>query len=211
MPKENYSHIVEVLDRSGSMSIIKTDAIGGHNEFIKTQQKEPGFATYTLAQFDDEYELLQDFVDIKDAKILDEKSYIPRGWTRLLDAIGKTIIAVGEKLSNLKEEERPNTVIFVVYTDGQENLSSEFSKEKILEMIKEQEEKYSWKFIYLSSDLNAFDDAKSYGFSKGRTMNMGKSGDATREVYATVSCLVSQYRSGNLGASFTDEDRQKTK
>jgi hypothetical protein len=212
MTKLGYSHIEIVLDRSGSMWKIRTDVVGGYNEFVTSQQKEPGKATYSLTQFSshNHYEVLQNFVNLKDARLLTSENYIPNGNTALLDAIGKRIVSVGEKLSNMKEEDRPSSIIFVIYTDGEENDSKEYNKTGILAMIKEQEEMYNWRFLYLSSDPNAFHDAGSYGINMGRTMNLGKSGQSTRAAYSVTSCLVSQYRSGNLNASFSEEDRKNT-
>ena len=130
MTKENYSHIVVILDRSGSMWKIRNDVIGGYNEFISEQQQEPGEATFSLIQFSshDEYSVTQDFVKLSDAQYLNDRNYTPNGNTALLDAVGKGITSVGEKLSNMAEEERPTYIIFVIYTDGEENDSKEYNK-----------------------------------------------------------------------------------
>jgi uncharacterized protein YegL len=93
--RDDYTHIALVLDRSGSMIMVKDDAIGGYNEFIRSQQKVSGKATFTLTQFDDQFESVQEFADLKDARILDDSNFVPRGLTRLLDAIGKTLNMVG--------------------------------------------------------------------------------------------------------------------
>jgi hypothetical protein len=90
--KEGYTHISVVLDRSGSMSSCKSDVIGGYNQLVEDQKKAEGTATLTLAQFDTEYEVLSDMVDLKSAKGLTDKTFVPRGSTALLDAIGRTIV-----------------------------------------------------------------------------------------------------------------------
>jgi hypothetical protein len=156
--------IVIVADRSGSMSSIRDDAQGGFNSFIKKMKTsiKNKKVKISLAQFDDKYELLWDGIDIKDAP-----DYIlePRGMTALLDAMGKTINDVGIRLSKISEKERPSRIIFVTLTDGQENSSKEFTFDKIKEMIAHQESKYSWEFMFLSSDLGAMDQANKYSFA----------------------------------------------
>jgi len=133
--KENLTEMVFILDRSGSMSNLTKDTIGGFNTMIENQKKEDGDAVLTTVLFDDMYELLHDGVNIQDVKELTNKEYYARGMTALLDAIGKTINTVGERLSKTKEEDRPSKIIFVITTDGQENSSKEFTQKQIKEMI----------------------------------------------------------------------------
>jgi len=133
--KENLTEMVFILDRSGSMSNLTKDTIGGFNTMIENQKKEDGDAVLTTVLFDDMYELLHDGVNIQDVKELTNKEYYARGMTALLDAIGKTINTVGERLSKTKEENRPSKIIFVITTDGQENSSKEFTQKQIKEMI----------------------------------------------------------------------------
>lgn len=136
--KENLTELVFILDRSGSMSGLETDTIGGFNSMLEKQKKESGEAFVTTVLFDDKYELLHDRYDIKGVNLLTEKEYYVRGSTALLDAIGITINNIGKALSNTNEEDRPGKVLFVIITDGMENSSREFSYEKVKEMVEHQ-------------------------------------------------------------------------
>lgn len=192
--KEQYSHIAIVLDRSGSMSSIKDDTIGGFNSFLKSQKEEEGEATFFLAQFDNEYQIIQDNVDIKNAKELTNETFIPRGATALYDAIGRTINSVGKFLSDLKEEERPSKVFFVVITDGMENSSFEFTSKNIKDMIEEQQNKYSWKFIFIGSDINSINEANDLGFKKDFSLHFANNSKGTNALYSSMSRKMSVSR-----------------
>ena len=148
--KQGLSEIICIIDRSGSMGIIKNDAIGGFNTFLEEQKKLPGEATLTYIQFDTEYEVVHENKPLKDVQPINGSIYIPRGRTALLDAVGKTIDATGRRLANTPEENRPEKIIVAILTDGEENASHQYNLSKIKEMIKHQKEKYSWEFIFLA-------------------------------------------------------------
>lgn len=156
------TEIVLVADRSGSMDSIRTDAQGGINEFIKSQKRVPGEANFTLVEFDHEYNFVHQGVNIQDVP---EYELRPRGMTALLDAVGRTISETGIRLSKMNEDDRPGLVVFVIVTDGHENGSTEYTREQIRDMIKEQEEKYNWQFTYLGADASAFDEGGSIGLN----------------------------------------------
>lgn len=118
--KENYSDITVVLDRSGSMECLTNEVIGAFNTFVDDQKQVEGEATFTLVQFDDHYEVNYDAINIQDAKHLDETTYVPRGMTALFDAVGKAIISTGKRLSAMAESDRPEKIIFLIQTDGEE-------------------------------------------------------------------------------------------
>lgn len=159
--KQDYTHVVMVIDRSGSMSATWNDVKGGYKQIVQDNKKDSGQCTFTVAVFDDKYDILEDFTDI--SKVSEELATSPRGWTALLDAVGKTINEVGEKLNNLKEDERPHRVLIYIISDGQENSSTEFKKTDIVKMIHEQESKYLWTFNYLGSTIDSVSDAISLG------------------------------------------------
>ena len=144
-----------ILDRSGSMQSIRDDTIGGFNAFVDEQKTGDTPTKITLVQFDDEYQVDYAGVLASDVKPLDRESYVPRGSTALLDAVGRTINSIGARLQQLPHEERPEKVCVVIQTDGHENTSKEFSAQQIRTMVKHQEEKYSWNFIFLGADLDA--------------------------------------------------------
>src|SRR6185437_887189 len=120
MPNPNFTDITIVLDRSGSMEVIADDTVGGFNQFLKEQKKVPGKALLTLVQFDHEYQFVHQAVPIGSVPLLTRKTYVPRGSTALLDAIGRAINETGQRLAALPEPERPGNVIVMILTDGLE-------------------------------------------------------------------------------------------
>lgn len=164
---KDYTHVAMVIDRSGSMSSCWNDVKGGYKEIVKTNKEAPGKCTFTVAVFDTEYDLLEDFTDIQDVK--EELAVSPRGGTALLDAVGKTIVSVGEKLAKLDESERPEKVMVIIQTDGYENSSREFKKDAIKKLIDEQTNVYKWQFQFIGASLDAVNDAQSWGIARSNT------------------------------------------
>lgn len=175
---KDYSHIVFILDRSGSMASQADDAIGGFNTFIASQKALPSKATFSLILFDDKYEQPYDFTPIAMVKELDHKTFVPRGGTALLDAVGRAIGETGEKLAGMPEVDRPGRVMVAVLTDGEENQSRRFSASEVKSMIEHQQKKYAWQITFLSSDIRASEQALSYGFSVGNTRSARDIGSA---------------------------------
>ena len=160
--KDTYTHISMVIDRSGSMYSCWSDVVGGYESIVRENKGIAGECTFTVAAFDTGYELIEDFTDIQQ---VDEKLKVnPRGGTALLDAIGKTIVSVGEKLAAMKEEDRPHRVMMLVQSDGFENSSRAFNKADIKKMIDEHTNVYKWQFQFIGADLDSLADAVSYGF-----------------------------------------------
>ena len=190
-----FDEIVCIIDRSGSMESVADDAIGGFNTFIEKQKEVEGKASVTFVQFDDKYEIVYENKMLEDVPILDNKTFIPRGMTALLDAIGKTINSVGERLSKTNKKDRPRKVIFAILTDGHENYSKEFTRDKIFEMITHQKEKYSWEFIFIAADQDAIGTGTSYGFSAKDCINYVSTGIGTRTMCASsLHGCVTNYR-----------------
>jgi len=204
--KENLTELVFILDRSGSMSGLETDTIGGFNSMLEKQKKESGEAFVTTVLFDDKYEVLHDRYDIKGVNLLTEKEYYVRGSTALLDAIGITINNIGKALSDTKEEDRPGKVLFVIITDGMENSSREFSYEKVKKMVEHQKSKYAWDFIFLGANIDAIKTANSFGISADMATNFVSDSAGTQLNYKIVSEVVSSFRKGkNVDKSWKDE------
>lgn len=165
--KKNYTHIAMVIDRSGSMQSNWSDVVGGYKQIVKDNKAASGECTFTVAAFDTDYDLVEDFTDIQE---VDENLKVtPRGGTALLDAIGKTINSVGEKLAKMPEADRPHRVMVYILSDGQENSSREFKKEDIEKMIKTQESEYSWVFNYVGATLASVNDAISFGIKSSNS------------------------------------------
>jgi hypothetical protein len=196
-PTNERTHIICILDRSGSMANIMSDSIGGFNQFLKDQKKLPDEATITVALFDDKYELLYDNVDIKKAEELTNRIWYPRGTTALYDAIGKTIQTDRAKLASLGKE-APAKVLVCIVTDGLENASIEYKgdqgRERIKSLIK-QCENDDWNFIYLAANQNAFAVGTSFGVSYANTYTYTANSAGVVGMSATLNNASTMYRS----------------
>lgn len=158
--------IVTILDRSGSMRPLVNATIEGFNSMLKDQKEAPGTALWTMVQFDDKYDVLTQEVPIESVRPLNTETFVPRGWTALYDALGRTIRDVGERLAKLKESQRPGKVIVTVFTDGVENSSREFKGSVVKDMIEHQRSKYNWEFVFVGSTEEAIRDAQvNLGFN----------------------------------------------
>ncbi len=192
---DNLSEIICIIDRSGSMDAIASDAIGGFNAFLSDQKKQPGEAAFTLALFNDGYELVHDNVDIQNVADLNENTYRPGGTTALLDAVGRTIDAVGVRLAQTPEAQRPGKVIVAILTDGLENASSDYSSSRIAEMIKHQQDAYSWEFIFLAANQDALATAGSMNINAKDAVSFDATGKGVRNANMRMSRMVADRRS----------------
>ena len=182
--RENLTEMVFVLDRSGSMSGLADDTIGGFNELIEKQKKIEGRAYVTTVLFDHEYEVLHDHVALEEVAPLTDKEYFARGSTALLDAVGRTIDAVGARLAATVEEERPEHVVFVITTDGRENSSREYTAKRVRGMIEHQQQKYSWQFVFLGANMDAVSEARKLGISAKYAADFTPSHSGVRKMYS---------------------------
>ncbi len=201
--KDNSTFIAVVLDRSGSMSVVRAATIDGFNKFLADQKAVPGEALFTLAQFDDQYELVHDGKNIQDVFPLTEITYVPRGWTALNDAIGRTIVAVGAKLAAMQECDRPSKVVFTIITDGLENKSTEFSQKQISDMIEHQQTKYSWQFVFIGANQDAIASANSYQIPAGNALNCAHNAIGTASAYESMSKGMIRSRSMKTGGDLS--------
>jgi uncharacterized protein YegL len=193
----NLTEIAIVLDRSGSMASMSNEAIGGMNSFLESQQKLPGEAKLTLVLFDNEYIVAQDGRPIKDVPPLDEHTYVPRGTTALLDAIGRTISTIGERLARTPEPDRPAKVLIVILTDGMENASQEFKPKQIHWMIEHQREIYSWEFIYLGANQDAIMVGETMGIAPGCAAAFDETPEGVSTAFSVISRASAAYRTGD--------------
>ena len=191
--KKGLTELIFILDRSGSMSGLEGDTIGGYNAMLEKQKKEPGEAVITTVLFDDKYELLHDRINLKGIQPITEKEYYVRGTTALLDAVGRTISKIVNVQKHTAEDERAENVMFVITTDGMENASREYSYEKVRRMIEHQKNKYGWEFIFLGANIDAVDTAERFGIGQDRAVNYNADSEGTLLNYEviseTVSCL----------------------
>jgi len=186
MTDQNLTHIYFLLDRSGSMASIRSETIAGFDAFITEQRTVPGRCRVTLAQFDDEYDVVYAGRDLAEVPPLD---LTPRGMTALLDALGRLIVSSGEQLAALPEAERPGSVIVGVMTDGLENASQDWTHPRIKELIERQERDYAWQFLYLGADQDAIEEGAKMGFvaEKSVTYRRGKADKVMADLGANVS------------------------
>lgn len=207
----NLVHVACVIDRSGSMSTVCSDAIGGFNTFLEEQKKGPGEAVLTLVLFDHEYLVVHDAVPVASVAPLDETTYVPRGNTALLDAIGRTIDDLGARLAAMPEEERPGGVIVAILTDGHENSSLEYTRRRVAEMIEHQRTVYNWSFVFLAANQDAIDEAKKMNMDPALAFRYDGTAHGTRSVMRTMSSTTSQlrdqYTASGGGAQFDAEGR----
>lgn len=203
MTDSNYTHLAVVLDRSGSMVSIRRDMEGGLNELFKEQAKLPGKCLVDLAKFDSVYE-----VDFEDTPVADAKAVlVPRGSTALLDAIGKTVTSLGEKLAKLSEDDRPSKVIVVVVTDGMENSSLEWEPSAVKNLVTQQQDEWNWEFVFLGANMDAIAVAGNYGFARDSSITYSANAKGAANVSQSLNNYIGATRGGSKGV-FTDEDRE---
>lgn len=192
--QKGLTELVFILDRSGSMSGLESDTIGGYNAMLKKQKKEPNEALITTVLFDDKYELLHDRIKLQGIEPITDKEYFVRGSTALLDAVGITINKIVNVQKHTAEDERAEHVMFVITTDGMENASREFNYEKVRQMIEHQKNKYGWEFIFLGANIDAIATAERFGISKDRATNYNADSEGTILNYEVISDTISCMR-----------------
>ena len=192
--RENLTELVFILDRSGSMSGLESDTIGGFNSLIKKQKKEDGEALVSTVLFDDVSEVIHDRKPVADVKKLTEKDYYVRGCTALLDAVGDAIHHIGNVQKYAREEDRPAKTLFVITTDGLENASRKYKIKEIKKMIKRQTEKYNWEFLFLGANIDAIEVAGNMGIKADRAANYHCDEVGTALNYAVLEETVSRVR-----------------
>ncbi|MBQ8118207.1 MAG: VWA domain-containing protein [Lachnospiraceae bacterium] len=193
--KKGLTEIVFILDRSGSMSGLEKDTIGGYNSMLEKQKKEEGEALISTVLFDDQVEILHDRITLGKVKPITEKEYFVRGCTALLDAVGGAIHHIGKIQKELPEEERPEKTLFLITTDGMENSSREYTYDKVRKMVEKKKRKQHWEFIFLGANIDAVKVAGQFGVAKNRAVRYECDDAGTRLNFEVMSKLVSCARS----------------
>lgn len=186
--------MVFILDRSGSMGGLEKDTIGGYNSLIEKQKKEEGEALVSTVLFDHEQEALLDRVPLDKIKEMTEDEYYVRGCTALLDAIGGAIHHIGNIHKYAREEDVPEKTIFVITTDGLENASKRYSYRDIKKMIKRQEEKYGWEFLFLGANIDVAKESGRLGIREDRAVRYVNDSEGIGLNYEVVGCAMSAMR-----------------
>ena len=210
--KKNLTELVFILDKSGSMSGLEKDTIGGFNSMLEQQRKVDGECVITTVLFDNRYELLHDRIDIRAVQPITGKEYFVGGSTALLDAIGKTIHKIGAVQKNTAEEYRAEKVMFVIITDGEENASRCYSSMQIRQMIQRQKERYGWEFIFLGANIDAVETAGRFGIDADRAVDYVPDGEGTELNFRIMSQTVATFREcGAVPTACLDEIRKDMK
>ena len=192
--KKNLTEIVFILDRSGSMSGLEDDTIGGFNALIEKQKQEAGEAYVSTILFDNFSEVIHDRVRLDRVPRMTRKEYYVRGCTALLDAVGGAIHHIGNVHKYAREEDRPEKTLFVITTDGMENASRQYTYEKVRSMIEKQKAKYGWEFLFLGANIDAAREAARFGITADRAANYHADRQGTAVVYEAVSETVCNFR-----------------
>ena len=204
---KNLTEIAFILDRSGSMAPVTESAITGFNVFLRDQQKTEGQARLTLVLFDNEYLVPLDGIPIQEAVALDTTTYVPRGSTALLDAIGTTIDRIGARISTLPETDRPGQVIVAILTDGYENSSEKFTWKDISHKILEQTNTYKWVFLFLGANQDAIATAANLSIAADNASTYVGDNGGTYSSNMAVSRKMSAMRKMSSGVRLSCKER----
>ena len=202
--RKGLTEIVFILDRSGSMSGLESDTIGGYNSMLDKQKKEEGEAVMSTVLFDDQADVLYDRKSIADIQPITEKEYYVRGCTALLDAVGGAIHHISRIQKEMPEEERPEKTLFIITTDGLENASRWYSYEKVKRMVEKKKKKNHWEFVFLGANIDAVEVAGRFGVAANRAVRYECDSVGTALNFTIMSKMVSCAR-----ASSSAEDMEE--
>ena len=192
--RKDLIELVFIIDRSGSMSGLESDTIGGFNSMIRKQKQAEGEALISTVLFDNVSEVLHDRENGKDIQPMTEHHYTVRGTTALLDAIGGAIHHIGNVHKYARQEDVPEHTMFVITTDGMENASRYYSSDKVKKMIERQKVKYGWEFLFLGANIDAVETASHFGIGADRAVNYNSDSEGTALNYEVVSDAICSVR-----------------
>lgn len=221
--KKNLTEIIFIIDRSGSMISIREDMIGGFNAFIQEQQKLPDECKVSCYQFDtggwgvfnednsSVVETLYEEKPLDKVPLLTTETFIPRGGTPLYEAVAIVVKKVGDRLATVEESQRPEKVLVVCITDGEENSSRDWTAKQVKQMIQHQEEKYNWEFVYLGANQDAWAVGGNMGIKSSSTLRYVATSGGTEAMFASLSSKTMHYRASSelsKGIGFDDADKE---
>ncbi len=214
-PREGGSILINfVLDKSGSMEMVRSATIDGFNEFLRTQRDNPGEAWLTLTMFDTRFFEVCQGVPLREVPEMEPGNYVPSGYTALYDAVARSIAIADNYLEQL--DTRPDQVLFVIMTDGMENASREFTQRQVAEMIRDREEHHGYEFVYLGANQDAYAEADKVGVTTDKARNWVHSDRGARKVHERLNERVSAYRDmatphmADIGQAWFDADEHLT-
>ena len=190
----NLTEIVFILDRSGSMAGLESDTIGGFNAMVEKQKKGEGEALVSAVLFSDSSHVLYDRVPLEKIEPMTEQQYQVGGCTALLDAIGGAVHHIANVHKYAREEDRPEKTIFVITTDGMENASRVYTYDKVQRMVKHEQEKYGWEFLFLGANMDAISAARSFGIREDRAVRYRCDSAGTMLNYEVVGETIRRFR-----------------
>lgn len=191
--RKGLTEVVFILDRSGSMSGLEADTIGGFNSLIEKQKKEEGEAFISTVLFDDVSEVLYDRVPVKKVEPMNDKQYYVRGCTALLDALGGAIHHIQNVHKYAREEDRPEKTLFIITTDGAENASRQYDASRVKQMVEKQKEA-GWEFLFLGANIDAVTTAGRFGIGADRAMNYECDSEGTAVNFKALGAAISAVR-----------------
>ena len=204
--RKDFTEIVFILDRSGSMAGLEGDTIGGFNSMIRKQRQEPGGAVVSTVLFDNHSQVVHDRLPLEQVPPMTNRDYYVRGCTALLDAVGDAIHHIRNVHKYAREEDRPDKTIFIITTDGMENASRRYDYAAVKAMIREQQECFGWEFLFLGANIDAAREAAQFGIHADRAANYHADSKGTSVIYDTVSDTVRHFRkSACLSPSWKQE------
>lgn len=201
--KNNITELVFILDRSGSMSGLERDTIGGFNSMLEKQRKQDGDCYVSTVLFDNVSEVLHDRIKLDSVPQMTDRDYTVRGSTALIDAIGGAIHHIGNIHKYARPEDVPEHTMFVITTDGMENASCRYSSDEVKKMIERQKEKYGWEFLFIGANIDAVETARRYGIGADRAVNYNADSKGTKVLFDAVSETVCCMRASQpIGADW---------
>ncbi len=189
--RKGLTELVFILDRSGSMSGLEADTIGGFNGMIEKQKKEEGEAFVSVVLFNDQTQVLYDRVNLRKIEPMNDRQYYVGGYTALLDAVGGAIRHIKNVHKYARKEDVPEKTLFIITTDGMENSSQKYTYEKVRKMVEHEKRKYHWEFLFLGANIDAVRVAGQFGIQKSRAVRYECDGAGTRLNYQVMSNIVS--------------------
>ena len=203
---KSITELVFILDRSGSMSGLEADTVGGFNSMIEKQRNQEGECYVSTVLFDNESEVLYDRVKLGDVRKMTEKDYIVRGCTALIDAVGDAVRHIGNIHKYARPEDVPENTVFIITTDGQENASFRYTSDQVKKMIERHKEEDGWEFLFIGANIDAVETAVRYGIDKERAVNYNADSKGTRVLYDTVAKAVCRIRTRTpLSADWSED------
>lgn len=207
--KNNVTELVFILDRSGSMSPLRDDTIGGFNTMIEEQKGGEGKVLVSTVMFNETSAVIHDRVDINSVKPLTRDDYAPMGCTALLDAVGNAVKHIGNIHKYARKDDIPQKTLFVITTDGMENASTKFTQPKVKRLIEQQKEKYGWEFLFVGANIDSVETAGAIGIDSRRAVNYTASEEGTHKLFRGLGKAVAEVQYCESCAMISDEWREE--